>query len=67
MIITYYYSRVLCEFLHAPKLFTTSPTLAIPKTIASANIEQSQVNFYEINEAFAVRKILIPHYKILSY
>jgi acetyl-CoA acetyltransferase len=44
-----------------------SPALAIPKAIASAGIEQSQVNFYEINEAFAVRIIFVPHCKILSY
>ncbi len=43
---SYCYSRVLCEFLQAPELFTTSPALAIPKAIASAGIEQSQVNFY---------------------
>jgi hypothetical protein len=29
-----------------PELFTTSPALAIPKAIASAGIDQSQVNFY---------------------
>jgi hypothetical protein len=54
MTASYCYSRVLCGFLQAPELFTTSPALAIPKAIASAGIEQSQVNFYEINEAFAV-------------
>ncbi len=44
---SYCYSRVLCEFLQAPELFTTSLALAIPKAIASAGIEQSQVNFYD--------------------
>ncbi len=67
MTASYCYSWVLCGFLQAPELFTTSPALAIPKAIASAGIEQSQVNFYEINEAFAVRIILVPHCKILSY
>jgi len=38
----------------APELFTTSPAIAIPKAIAKAGIEQSQVNYYEINEAFSV-------------
>jgi len=47
MTCSYYYSRVLCEFLQAPKLFTMSLALAIPKAIASAGIEQSQVNFYD--------------------
>ncbi len=67
MTASYCYSQVLCGFLQAPELFTMSPALAIPKAIASAGIEQSQVNFYEINEAFAVRIILVPHCKILSY
>jgi hypothetical protein len=44
---SYCYSGVLCEFLQAPELFTTSLALAIAKAIASAGIEQSQVNFYE--------------------
>jgi len=34
--------------------FTTSPAIAIPKAISRAGIDQSQVDFYEINEAFAV-------------
>ncbi len=44
---SYCYSGVLCEFLQAPELFTMSPALAIPKAIANAGIEQSQVNFYD--------------------
>ncbi|KAH9566796.1 hypothetical protein CY35_04G147700 [Sphagnum magellanicum] len=59
--------RGYADAAQAPELFTMSPALAIPKAIASAGIEQSQVNFYEINEAFAVRIILVPHCKILSY
>lgn len=38
----------------APELFTTTPALAIPKAISNAGLEASQVDFYEINEAFAV-------------
>lgn len=40
--------------LQAPELFTTAPALAIPKAISNAGLEASQVDFYEINEAFAV-------------
>ncbi|KAK4779297.1 hypothetical protein SAY86_006825 [Trapa natans] len=40
--------------LQAPELFTTSPALAIPKAISNAGLEASQVDLYEINEAFAV-------------
>ena len=39
-----------------PEFFTTAPALAIPKAIAHAGLESSQVDYYEINEAFAVRK-----------
>ncbi|XP_047334423.1 acetyl-CoA acetyltransferase, cytosolic 1-like [Impatiens glandulifera] len=38
----------------APELFTTAPALAIPKAISNAGIEASEVDIYEINEAFAV-------------
>lgn len=44
---------MLC-ILQTPELFTTSPALAIPKAISNAGIEASQVDYYEINEAFAV-------------
>ncbi|KAJ4827260.1 aspartate transaminase aat1 [Turnera subulata] len=37
----------------APELFTTSPSLAIPKALSSAGLDASKVDFYEINEAFA--------------
>ncbi|CAN4084531.1 unnamed protein product [Withania somnifera] len=37
-----------------PELFTTAPALAIPKAIKSASLDASQIDFYEINEAFAV-------------
>lgn len=43
--------------LQSPELFTTSPALAIPKAISNAGIEASQVDFYEINEAFAVKSL----------
>jgi len=37
-----------------PKWFTTSPTLAIPKALKNAGLEANEVDYYEINEAFAV-------------
>ncbi len=36
-----------------PLWFTTAPSLAIPKAIAHAGIKESDVDFYEINEAFS--------------
>lgn len=38
----------------APELFTTTPALAIPKALSNAGLDASQVDYYEINEAFAV-------------
>ncbi|XP_050206077.1 acetyl-CoA acetyltransferase 2 [Mercurialis annua] len=38
----------------APELFTTAPALAIPKALSNAGVDASQVDYYEINEAFAV-------------
>lgn len=41
-------------FVQDPELFTTAPAIAIPKAIANAGLEPSKIDFYEINEAFAV-------------
>lgn len=38
----------------APELFTTAPALAIPRAISNADLEASQIDYYEINEAFSV-------------
>jgi acetyl-CoA C-acetyltransferase len=38
----------------SPEWFTTSPALAIPKAIKQAGISASEVDYYEINEAFSV-------------
>ncbi|GAA4299936.1 acetyl-CoA C-acyltransferase [Nibribacter koreensis] len=40
-----------------PKWFTTSPALAIPKALKVSGVEASEVDFYEINEAFSVVSI----------
>lgn len=37
-----------------PAFFTTAPTLAIPTALKRAGIQPADVDFYEINEAFAV-------------
>ncbi len=38
----------------APEWFTTTPALAIPKALKHAGLAASDVDFYEINEAFSV-------------
>ncbi|XP_058112660.1 acetyl-CoA acetyltransferase 2-like isoform X2 [Magnolia sinica] len=48
----------------APELFTTTPALAIPKAISNAGLEASQIDFYEINEAFAV--VAVANQKLLG-
>ncbi|WP_242920302.1 acetyl-CoA C-acyltransferase [Pontibacter liquoris] len=40
-----------------PIWFTTTPALAIPKALKVAGVEASDVDFYEINEAFSVVSI----------
>ena len=37
-----------------PKWFTTSPSLAIPKALAKANVQINEIDFFEFNEAFSV-------------
>lgn len=38
----------------APEEFTTAPAQALPKAIAKAGLKASDIDFYEINEAFSV-------------
>jgi acetyl-CoA C-acetyltransferase len=46
--------RGYADAAQAPELFTTTPALAIPKAIKRAGLDASQVDYYEINEAFSV-------------
>jgi acetyl-CoA C-acetyltransferase len=39
---------------HEPEWFTTAPTIAVPKALKRAGIGKDEVDFYELNEAFAV-------------
>ncbi len=39
---------------HEPEWFTTAPVKAIPKALAKAGLSQNDIDYYEINEAFAV-------------
>ncbi len=45
--------RGFADAAQEPIWFTTAPSLAIPKAIRHAGIEASDVDFYEINEAFS--------------
>jgi acetyl-CoA C-acetyltransferase len=38
----------------APEWFTTSPSLAIPKAVAKAGLTMQDIDYWELNEAFAV-------------
>jgi len=38
----------------APEWFTTTPTLAVPKAVAKAGLQMSDIDYWELNEAFAV-------------
>ena len=39
---------------HEPEWFTTAPSKAIPKALSKANISISDVDYFELNEAFSV-------------
>jgi acetyl-CoA C-acetyltransferase len=47
-----------------PSKFTTSPALALPKALKHAGIEESQVDAFEINEAFSV--VALANMKLLG-
>jgi acetyl-CoA C-acetyltransferase len=38
----------------APEWFTTAPSLAIPKALAKANLKIENIDYWELNQAFAV-------------
>jgi acetyl-CoA C-acetyltransferase len=38
----------------APEWFTTTPSLAVPKAVAKAGLKMEEIDFWELNEAFAV-------------
>lgn len=49
--------RGFADAQQAPEWFTTTPSKAIPKAIAKAGLKQSDIEYYEINEAFSVVSI----------
>ena len=42
------------DFAHDPEWFTTAPSVAITKALEKAKIDKSEVDFFELNEAFSV-------------
>jgi acetyl-CoA C-acetyltransferase len=46
--------RGFADAEQAPEWFTTTPTIAAPKAMKMAGVEKGDIDFYEINEAFAV-------------
>ncbi|MCW3118438.1 MAG: acetyl-CoA C-acyltransferase [Chitinophagaceae bacterium] len=38
----------------APELFTTTPSIAVPKAVAKAGLKMDDISFFELNEAFSV-------------
>ncbi len=38
----------------APEWFTTSPSIAVPKAVEKAGLKMSDIEYYELNEAFSV-------------
>jgi len=49
--------RGYADAQQAPEWFTTAPAKAIPRALQHAGVELSEVDFYEINEAFSVVSI----------
>jgi len=42
------------DVAQAPELFTTSPSLAVPRAVERAGLSADDIDLYEINEAFSV-------------
>lgn len=65
--------RGFADVAQDPIWFTTAPALAIPKALDHAGVSTDQVDYYEINEAFAAvaianqRKLGLPNWKLNVY
>ena len=46
--------RTYADAEQAPEWFTTTPSLAVPKAVAKAGLQMSDIDFVELNEAFSV-------------
>ena len=46
--------RSYADAEQAPEWFTTTPSLALPKAVAKAGLQMSDMEFVELNEAFSV-------------
>ena len=61
------------SFAHAPAWFTTAPVHAIEQLLSKLNMQSSDIDLYEINEAFAVvtmaamHELGLPHDKVNVY
>ena len=49
-------ARILsfADAAHEPAWFTTAPTIAAPKAVEKAGIKMSDIDYFEVNEAFSV-------------
>jgi acetyl-CoA C-acetyltransferase len=56
--------RGFADAQQAPEWFTTTPSKAVPLAIAKAGLSASDIDFYEINEAFSV--VALANNKILG-
>lgn len=46
--------RGYADIEQAPEWFTTSPSIAVPKAVEKAGLKMEDVQYFELNEAFAV-------------
>ena len=46
--------RGYADAAHAPEWFTTAPSKALPKALKKAGLETSDIDYWELNEAFSV-------------
>jgi acetyl-CoA C-acetyltransferase len=50
------FARILsyADAEQAPEWFTTTPSVAVPRAVAKAGLQMNDIDFWELNEAFAV-------------
>lgn len=46
--------RSYADAEQAPEWFTTTPSIAVPKAVEKAGLKMADINYWELNEAFAV-------------
>ena len=59
--------RGFADAEQAPEWFTTTPTIAAPKALKMAGLDKSDIDFFEVNEAFSVVALAFEQVMVVAH